>query len=442
MASKDLLEIDGRTGEGGGQLVRIACALAAVTSQPIRVHHVRGNRPGGRRGGGGGLKSQHVTAFRWLAEATDAQADGLEVGSQMLEFRPSVPPPTAFRGRSRRVTIAAESAAASALLVFQAVFPFLLFAGGPLGEDEIGLEIRGGTNVSFSPSYEYLDQVMLPTLEDRFGITVERRLLSRSWSLGPTSSSSGAISFKFRPLEPGQTLKLKPKPKPKPKLTDGNHVTSREEEEGASFEIRQIDASILVPRAVRAPLERALVRDLGARFPGAEVRFVVDGDSGHEARLYALVVARSAGGLRWGRDWLYDRSAKKKTPDKLAAEISRKVCGDLHAEVANRRGVVDEFLQDQLVIFQALAEGRTSFPRRRSSRPNEASAEDDDEIADLEHSVGGLELERVMRRDEAHGPFGDGSLHARTARWVASELLPAVRWFDGGSVCDGAGVSF
>ncbi|RYP48715.1 hypothetical protein DL768_005435 [Monosporascus sp. mg162] len=435
MAPKDLLEIDGRAGEGGGQLVRIACALAAVTSQPIRIHHVRGNRPGGRRGPGGGLKPQHVTALRWLAEATDAQVDGLEVGSQTLEFRPSVAPPTAFRGQSRSVTIAAGSAAASALLVFQAVFPFLLFAGTSEGEDEIELEIRGGTNVSFSPSYEYLDQVMLPTLEDRFGIAVERRLLGRYWSLGPTSSSLGAIWFKFRPLKPGQTLKPKPRP------TDGSHVTSGEEEEGASFEIRQIDASILVPHAVRAPLERALVRDLGARFPGAEVRFVVDGDSGHEARLYALVVARSAGGLRWGRDWLYDRSAKKKTPDKLAAEISRKVCDDLQAEVARRRGVVDEFLQDQLVIFQALSEGRSSFPRRRSSRPNEASA-DGDEIADLERSVGSLELEGAMRRDKAHEPFGDGSLHARTARWVASELLPAVRWFDGGSICDGAGVSF
>ncbi|RYO79655.1 hypothetical protein DL766_005340 [Monosporascus sp. MC13-8B] len=430
MAPKNLLEIDGRTGEGGGQLVRIACALAAVTSQPIRIHHVRGNRPGGRRGGGGGLKSQHVTALRWLAEATDAQVDGLEVGSQTLEFRPSVPPPTAFRGRSRSVTIAAESGAASVLLVFQAVFPFLLFAGAPEGEGEIELEIRGGTNVSFSPSYEYLDQVMLPTLEDRFGIAVERRLLSRRWSLGPSSSLPGAIWFKFRPLRPGQTLKPNP--------TDGRPPATRGPD---ASEIRQIDASILVPHAVRAPLQRALARDLGARFPGAEVRFVVDGDGGHEARLYVLVVALSAGGLRWGRDWLYDRSAKKKTPDKLAAEISRKVCDDLHAEVADHRGVVDEFLQDQLVIFQALAEGGTSFPRRGSSRPNEASA-DDDEIADLEHSVGSLDLERVMRRDRAHEPFGEGSLHARTARWVASELLPAVRWFDGGSICDGAGVSF
>jgi hypothetical protein len=39
-----LVEFDGRVGEGGGQLVRVAVALAAITSTPIRIHHVRANR--------------------------------------------------------------------------------------------------------------------------------------------------------------------------------------------------------------------------------------------------------------------------------------------------------------------------------------------------------------------------------------------------------------
>lgn len=43
-----IVELDGRTGEGGGQIVRVAIALAALTKTPLRVDHVRGNRQGGR----------------------------------------------------------------------------------------------------------------------------------------------------------------------------------------------------------------------------------------------------------------------------------------------------------------------------------------------------------------------------------------------------------
>jgi len=50
-SNSNVVDLDGRTGEGGGQVVRIALALSAITGIPIRIHHVRGNRPG-KRGGG------------------------------------------------------------------------------------------------------------------------------------------------------------------------------------------------------------------------------------------------------------------------------------------------------------------------------------------------------------------------------------------------------
>jgi RNA 3'-terminal phosphate cyclase (ATP) len=46
-----MVRLDGRTGEGGGQLVRVAVALAALTGAPLRIDNVRGNREG-KRGGG------------------------------------------------------------------------------------------------------------------------------------------------------------------------------------------------------------------------------------------------------------------------------------------------------------------------------------------------------------------------------------------------------
>ncbi|RBR03202.1 hypothetical protein FVER53590_25716 [Fusarium verticillioides] len=70
------VELDGRTGEGGGQVVRVAIAIAALTGQAVTITNVRGNRERG------GLKSQHVTSIQFLAEITDADVEGLS--SQVL----------------------------------------------------------------------------------------------------------------------------------------------------------------------------------------------------------------------------------------------------------------------------------------------------------------------------------------------------------------------
>jgi RNA 3'-terminal phosphate cyclase (ATP) len=41
------VELDGRTGEGGGQVVRVAIAIAALTGQAVTITNVRGNRERG-----------------------------------------------------------------------------------------------------------------------------------------------------------------------------------------------------------------------------------------------------------------------------------------------------------------------------------------------------------------------------------------------------------
>jgi RNA 3'-terminal phosphate cyclase (ATP) len=47
-----------------------------------------------------------------------------------------------------------------------------------------------------------------------------------------------------------------------------------------------------------------------------------------------------------------------------------------------------------------------------------------------------------MRREKTDEPFGEGSLHSQTARWVAAELLPAAKWFNKGAAVEGVGLSF
>ncbi|KAH7161301.1 RNA 3'-terminal phosphate cyclase/enolpyruvate transferase [Dactylonectria macrodidyma] len=389
------IEIDGRTGEGGGQV-------------SVIITNVRGNRGGVK---GGGLKSQHVTSIRWLAEATDAEVEGLSVGSKTISFFPRRAPSELVQ---RNIKISADSGAASTLLILQAIFPFLLFSGNHNG-DPVELEVSGGTNVSFSLSYDYLDLVLLPVLEERFGIQVERRLIRRGWSLGPPSK--GSFWMKIRPLSVGGQLQFKAAA---PRTTPG------------PYEVTNVDVTMVVPGTVHEGLQNALVKDLDLLFPGANVDFKLVEDSHLETRWYILLVAHSKDGRRFGKDYLGSMPKKGKMRGLFTAQVSDKLCRGLFEEV-NHGGEVDEHLQDQLICFQALCNGYSSFPRGDS--PDEAS------LGVVIDALGNLDIRDArMRKEKNHEPFGHGSLHTRTARFVVSELLPAVEFYNKGDLVKGSGL--
>ncbi|KAI5467880.1 RNA 3'-terminal phosphate cyclase domain-containing protein [Mariannaea sp. PMI_226] len=404
------IEIDGRTGEGGGQLVRIAVGLAALTSQPVKITNIRGNREGPK---GGGLKNQHVTSIQCLADLTNASVDGLHVGSKTLIFIPRRGPCELLQ---RNITLSAASGAASTLLILQAILPFFVFAsnsdGGP-----IEVSISGGTNVSFSLSYEYLDQVLLPVLEDRFAIHVERKLKGRGWSLGP--SSRGEIWLKISPLPIGRPLRAKAAaPRKRPD----------------SLQVSKVDVSMVVPGSMHEELQNTLVKDLGDLFPGAEVNLKLVEDSQLETRWYILLVAISEEGIRWGKDYLGSMPKKPKMRQTFIPQISHKLCRELYEEVSVG-GELDEQLQDQIICYQALCEGYSSFPR------GNVLAESSEDI--LIDAMGNLDIGNSrMRREKTQEPFGYGSLHTKTARYIVSQLLPTVEFYNKGNLVKGAGISF
>ncbi len=157
-----LVEIDGAMGEGGGQLLRYSAAISAITGTPIRVYNIRAKR---RKPG---LRFQHLAALRFLAELVSAEARGLEVGSTEVYFAPRRRPQP---GRYR-VDI---GTAGSVTLFLQAVTPVLLAARGP-----IQLEVIGGTSVKWSPPYPYFEQVLVPLFR-LAGARIESRLLRRGF---------------------------------------------------------------------------------------------------------------------------------------------------------------------------------------------------------------------------------------------------------------------
>ena len=83
------IRIDGTTLEGGGQLFRLALCLGSLSCKPIHVTNVRGNRGAlSSRGQDGGIKPAHLAGALWLANATQAVAQGLELKSRELLFTP------------------------------------------------------------------------------------------------------------------------------------------------------------------------------------------------------------------------------------------------------------------------------------------------------------------------------------------------------------------
>ena len=74
--------IEGSRGEGGGQILRTALALSAITGRPLELGRIRARRAKP------GLQRQHLACVLAAAAICDAEVDGAEVGSTRIAFRP------------------------------------------------------------------------------------------------------------------------------------------------------------------------------------------------------------------------------------------------------------------------------------------------------------------------------------------------------------------
>src|SRR5579872_2879658 len=164
----EMLVIDGSHGEGGGQILRTALSLAAITGRHMRIHHVRSTRRNP------GLAAQHLTAVRAAAALCQAEVSGDALGSQELDFAPRA----AVESGDFEFDVAAARAGGSAgsvNLVLQTLLLPLALASG-----ESRALLHGGTHLPWSPSYDYVHDVWLPALA-LLGITASVELDAWGW---------------------------------------------------------------------------------------------------------------------------------------------------------------------------------------------------------------------------------------------------------------------
>src|SRR5262245_31691523 len=124
---EEMVEIDGSTGEGGGQVLRTALAMSLATGQPFRIDNIRARRKKA------GLLRQHLTAVQAATAVGDAHVEGDALGSGTLTFTPRTV-------KAGNYSFAVGSAG-SATLVLQTVLPPLALASG-----SSTLSLEGGTH--------------------------------------------------------------------------------------------------------------------------------------------------------------------------------------------------------------------------------------------------------------------------------------------------------
>ncbi len=141
-----MIDIDGSYGEGGGQVLRTALALASIIGADISISNIRANRPNP------GIKAQHLASIETLAKMCDANVEGLHKGSKQITYSPME-----IRGIDLCIDI---GTAGSITLLLQCIMPAAIYS-----KENVKLIVKGGTDVAWSPSIDYLQNVTSKALQ-------------------------------------------------------------------------------------------------------------------------------------------------------------------------------------------------------------------------------------------------------------------------------------
>ncbi len=188
-----MIVVDGSYGEGGGQILRSALALSIITNKPIEINNIRAKRsiPG--------LRAQHLGTIKVLAELSEAEVSNLSIGSTSIRFIPKKISKSYFRYDI--------GSAGSISLVLQALIPAI-----SLSNNYLELELRGGTDVKWSPTIDYMRYV-LSEAYSAIGIKFDLEVIKR----GYYPKGNGIVRCIIKPAEP-RSIEVVSTPRIEPKI--------------------------------------------------------------------------------------------------------------------------------------------------------------------------------------------------------------------------------
>lgn len=323
----NFLKINGAHGEGGGQIIRTAITLSCITNQPIHIENIRNNRkiPG--------LRPQHLTAIKILQKIINAKVVGAELESTEIKFIP---------GKIENIDVTDNvGTAGSVSLILQVLIPI-----GIILQKKICVTIKGGTDVSWSPSIEYSKRILREVYQ-RMGINFSLEIIKR----GYYPKGGGEINLEIFPSEIKSNIFLERKTNdvnlvcsfskiPVEKITNEvNLIVKKIEEEGFNVQVEIKNQDTL--------------------------------DSGASLLIYSIDENST-----FGLDALFDKKLER-----FNIDVNK---------FTKNKFAIDNNLADMIVIPASLASGKTRFQVKDITKHLETNLFVVSKITDCKYGIGRL----------------------------------------------------
>ncbi|KAL6044791.1 RNA 3'-terminal-phosphate cyclase (ATP) [Balamuthia mandrillaris] len=309
--------IDGSLKEGGGQILRNTFALSGILKRPIRVVNIRANRSKG------GLRPQHLTGLLLVTDLYKGVLSGGQVNSTEVSFYAGD-----FVEKDR--FYADIQTAGSIGLLIQISLPCLIYAPRPT----VSI-LKGGTNALNAPQVDYTMLVFRPIVQ-RMGLNFDVALQMR----GFYPRGGGCVELHCTPLAAEETL---------------SPLVMLERGDISKVHIRTF-VSGKIPLHVPETMCKVSKRAIRSYLKDHERKVEITEEVVQETEETAfgdgtglIIIATTTTGCILAGSALGERGKKSE------AVAEEAVAGLIHN--LSYGGCVDEYLQDQLIIWMALASG-------------------------------------------------------------------------------------
>ncbi|CAG8691409.1 4521_t:CDS:10, partial [Dentiscutata heterogama] len=302
---------------------------SCLTNKPVRIINIRAKRDKP------GLRPQHLSGLQLVRDIFNADLQGDKIGSEEILFQPN-------DVDQNKTFICDTKTAGSISLLIQIALPPLIFSAPPQ-KSKLPLPprtqkaiLKGGTNVEMAPPIDFLIEVFRPIVQRVFGFNFDINVIGR----GYYPQGGGEVILSVDPL-------VKQALKPLYMIDRGKIVNIKGRVTIANSP-KEVATKII--SGVTQAFSNASVPELNNIKPDIETNIVkIASGKGYDILLWAET---SSGCIISGNAVSNRGQSPVDVGKRAAEELLRNI---------KHGGCVDEYLQDQLIIFMAIAEGKSQI---------------------------------------------------------------------------------